>query len=237
MPTSAPPPAGPGGAPPAGGTPRWAWAAAAVLAIAAIGALAFWFGTRSGGDQPTASTSSPVPASSAATQSPQSTPPPTPTETTPSPEPTTESPTPTTPAGPEQWIGLEYRGDQQPAPGVVEVGGALLETGNHAATLMETPDGYQFWLARLTGYDGDIPNWRVTDAVTMTGDPFSDNVVLGSTLCEVDGVPQTGVVAVFVAEDAPKLTQMIDGYGVDLDSESFYPLEATVSCENEGYGV
>ncbi len=215
----------PGPSEPSGRTSRRGLFAAGALALAALAAGAFWFFGRP--DDTTASPSPSATPGSTTTASPAPTPAPTPSES--------PSPTP----GAARWIGQEYRGDGDPAPGqgVSEIGGALLEAPDRGVSLVSTPEGFQFWYLQLTRYEGPVPVWRVLDAVPALGDPYTDVIVLGATQCTVDGVQGTGVVGSFVAEDEPTLTRLIGGYRVDTAVERLVVLTAAAACANETYGL
>ncbi len=206
-----------------------------LLAGAAVVALAIGYRVIRGGPA-TPPTSQPAPVASASPTAPSPSGTASPAEpSTPAPEPTSAAPA--TPGS--RYIGLVFP-NGEPPPGISELGGALVADTGHATSWMAGPEGDMFWLLREAGSDasGSITQWEVRDVVVwppVTED--SAQVVTGAVLCEVDGAPVAGVVAVFPFVDAEWFVDPYVAWWADTASGSFVSLPSSTRCRNEGYGV
>ena len=214
--------------PSSGGSRRRLYAGLAVLLVTLVGVGA-WLAASD--DDKSTTTTTPSETTTVPTQ-------PAPTTA----NPTTVPPSTTLPVDDPAlaYVGLVYR-DTLPA-GVEWIGGALLPDDlNYAVSWVETPDGEMFWLERLDTkqiVDG-LPLFEVIDAVIVPpGEQDVSNVViLGDSLCEIDGIEQTGVVAVFRWSDTGWFDEMLHGWFADLATEQLMPATGSVRCIDESFGV
>jgi hypothetical protein len=99
-----------------------------------------------------------------------------------------------------------------------------------------------FWFERETDaplVDG-VPEYEVIDAVVLPPpleQDVSDQVILGGTPCQVDGIDRYAVVGVFQLSGTEWFDVMLYGWFADTGTGQLIPATGSVRCLDEGFGV